>query len=92
MNITCRNLETFGQLIGDVGGQAQWKAEIICRHRYSGIAFTIASWYFLETETDRRVLWLFTLGIGIYGLRTPRDQMENENEKQQEAPESRRVD
>jgi len=42
------NLAAFGEAVAAINGpsqQAQWDADILCRHHDSGIAFGVASLY-----------------------------------------------
>lgn len=57
--VNCGDYIIFGQLqLGAIGQQAEQTADILCRHRDSGIAFGAASWYF-------RPLWVVVIRKGI---------------------------
>jgi len=48
VEIKCTNLAAFGDAVAAINGpsqQAQWDADILCRHHDSGIAFGVASLY-----------------------------------------------
>jgi len=46
LKVTCGNYGVFGiGPFGSTGAEARYSADILCRHRDSGIAFGVASWY-----------------------------------------------
>jgi hypothetical protein len=53
LRVTCGNYGIFGiGMFGSTGAEARYSADILCRHRDSGIAFGVASWYFPGTSNE----------------------------------------